>query len=62
MVLFVGLASSLYPYLLPPERWLAGSAFCGVARVFMLAGIGTLIPAKLADNGVYYQVFRGKIF
>jgi len=61
MVSFVGLAASLYPYLVPPEMSLAVSASSSVTLVFMLAGIGMLIPVMLVYNGFQYLVFRGKL-
>ena len=60
-VSFVGLAASLYPYLVPPTMSLAGSASSSATLVFMLAGIGLLIPVMLVYNGFQYLVFRGKI-
>jgi len=61
MVSFVGLAASLYPYLVPPTMSLAESASSSATLVFMLAGIGLLIPVMLVYNGFQYLVFRGKI-
>lgn len=61
MVSFVGLAASLYPYLVPPTLSLAGSAADSATLVFMLAGIGLLIPVMLVYNGFQYLVFRGKL-
>jgi cytochrome bd-type quinol oxidase subunit 1 len=60
-VSFVGLAASLYPYLVPPTMSLAESASSSATLVFMLAGIGLLIPVLLVYNGFQYLVFRGKI-
>lgn len=61
VVSFVGLAASLYPYLLPPTLSLAGSASSSATLVFMLAGIGLLLPVMLVYNGFQYLVFRGKV-
>jgi len=61
MVSFVGLAASLYPYLVPPAITLAGAASSSATLVFMLAGIGMLLPVMLVYNGFQYLVFRGKI-
>jgi cytochrome d ubiquinol oxidase subunit II len=58
---FVGLAVSLYPYLLPPALTLAATASSSVTLVFMLVGIGMLIPVMLVYNGYQYLVFRGKL-
>jgi cytochrome d ubiquinol oxidase subunit II len=61
IVSFVGLAASLYPYLVPPSLSIAGAASSSSTLVFMLAGIGMLIPVMLVYNGFQYLVFRGKI-
>jgi hypothetical protein len=61
MVSFVGLAASLYPYLVPAEMSLAVSASSSMTLVSMLTGIGMLIPVMLVYNGFQYLVFRGKI-
>jgi cytochrome d ubiquinol oxidase subunit II len=61
VVSFVGLATSLYPYLLPPALTLAATASSSVTLVFMLVGIGMLIPVMLVYNGYQYLVFRGKL-
>lgn len=58
---FVGLAASLYPYLIPPTMALADAAASSTTLVFMLVGIGMLIPVMLIYNGYQYLVFRGKI-
>jgi cytochrome d ubiquinol oxidase subunit II len=62
IVSFVGLAVSLYPYLVPPVVSLAEAASSSTTLVFMLAGIGMLLPVMLVYNGFQYLVFRGKIF
>jgi cytochrome d ubiquinol oxidase subunit II len=59
---FVGLSVSLYPYLVPPVLTLAEAASSSMTLVFMLAGIGILLPVMLVYNGFQYLVFRGKIF
>jgi cytochrome d ubiquinol oxidase subunit II len=61
MVSFVGLVASLYPYLVPPAMSLDASASSSATLVFMLAGIGLLLPVMLVYNGFQYLVFRGKI-
>lgn len=58
---FWGLAVSLYPYLLPPALHLADAAASAKTLIFMLTGIGLLIPVMLIYNGYLYLVFRGKI-
>jgi len=61
MVSFVGLAASLYPYLVPPTITVAEAASSSSTLVFMLTGIGMLIPVMLVYNGYQYLVFRGKV-
>lgn len=58
---FGGLAVSLYPYLVPPTVTLVDSASSSRTLVFMLAGIGILIPIMMVYNGYQYLVFRGKV-
>jgi cytochrome d ubiquinol oxidase subunit II len=57
----VGLAASLYPYLIPPAVTILEAASSSATLVFMLTGIGLLIPVMLAYNAYQYHVFRGKI-
>jgi len=61
MLSFTGLAISLYPMLLPPGLEIAASAASARTLVFMLAGIGMLLPVMLIYNGYQYLVFRGKV-
>jgi cytochrome d ubiquinol oxidase subunit II len=58
---FAGLAVSLYPYLLPPAVTIADAAASPKTLVFMLTGIGMLLPIMLIYNGYQYFVFRGKV-
>lgn len=58
---FAGLALSLYPYLLPPSISIANAAASARTLVFMLTGIGMLLPIMLIYNGYQYFVFRGKV-
>jgi cytochrome d ubiquinol oxidase subunit II len=60
MVSFTGLAASLYPYLVPPAMSLDGAASSSATLVFLLAGIGLLLPVMLVYNGFQYLVFRGE--
>jgi cytochrome d ubiquinol oxidase subunit II len=55
------LAISFYPYLLPPQILVEESAASSSTLVFMLAGIGMLLPVMLIYNGYQYLVFRGKV-
>lgn len=61
IVSFVGLAVDLYPCLVPPVMAIDAAASSSTTLVFMLAGIGVLIPVMLVYNGFQHLVFRGKI-
>jgi cytochrome d ubiquinol oxidase subunit II len=58
---FAGLAVSLYPYLLPSTVTIGDAAASPKTLVFMLTGIGMLLPIMLIYNGYQYFVFRGKV-
>jgi len=58
---FVGLTASLYPYLIPTRLTLDDAAASSPTLVFMLVGIGMLIPIMLVYNGYQYRVFRGRV-
>lgn len=58
---FLGLANSLYPNLVPPSVSALEASASSKTLVFMLAGIGMLIPVILVYNAYQYLVFRGKV-
>ena len=58
---FLGLAASLYPYIVPGSLTVTQAAANSNTLVFMLLGIGMLIPVMLAYNAYQYVVFRGKV-
>lgn len=58
---FAGLAITLYPNLLPPTVSIATAAASPKTLVFMLTGIGMLLPVMLIYNSYQYLVFRGKV-
>ncbi|HET7587553.1 MAG TPA: cytochrome d ubiquinol oxidase subunit II [Gammaproteobacteria bacterium] len=58
---FIGLAASLYPSIIPPDVTVYGAASSGKTLVFMLTGIGMMIPVMLIYNAYQYLVFRGKV-
>jgi cytochrome d ubiquinol oxidase subunit II len=60
MTSFVGLAASLYPYLVPPVMTFADTASSSATLVFMLLGIGVLIPVMLVYNGYQYVRRKGR--
>jgi cytochrome d ubiquinol oxidase subunit II len=55
---FVGLAASLYPYLIPSAISIVEAASSGATLLFMLVGAGMLIPVMLVYNGYQHIVFR----
>ncbi len=57
---FVGLAISLHPFLVPPNLTLADAA-SSKTLVFMLTGVGMLLPIMIIYNSYQYLVFRGKV-
>jgi cytochrome bd ubiquinol oxidase subunit II len=57
---FAGLALSLFPNLVPGRLTLAQAASSNTTLVFMLFGIGTLMPVMMGYNYFQYFVFRGK--
>jgi len=57
----VGLASSLYPYLVPRSVTASEAASDNLTLVFMMLGIGLLIPVMIIYNAYQYMVFRGKV-
>jgi cytochrome d ubiquinol oxidase subunit II len=58
---FAGLAISLYPYILPHELAVWEAAASSKTLVFMLTGVGMLLPIMLIYNAYQYVVFRGKV-
>ena len=58
---FAGLAASLYPHIIPPGVTVLQAASSSKTLVFMLAGIGMLLPVMLIYNAYQYLVFRGKV-
>jgi cytochrome d ubiquinol oxidase subunit II len=61
VVSLIGLAASLFPYMVPPDINVHAAAAPSNTLVFMLTGIGILIPIMLVYNAYQYLVFRGKI-
>lgn len=58
---FAGLALSLFPDLVPGRLSLAQAASSQTTLVFMMIGIGVLMPIMLGYNFYQYFVFRGKV-
>jgi len=61
LVSLIGLAASLYPYLVPESISAYAVASDSLTLVFMMLGIGLLIPVMIAYNAYQYVVFRGKV-
>lgn len=57
----VGLAASFYPYLVPDSLAAPAVAADDLTLVFMMTGIGLLIPVMITYNAYQYLVFRGKV-
>ena len=58
---FVGLAISMYPYIVPQSLTIWQAAAPAQSQVFMLVGAAVIIPTILAYTGWAYWVFRGKV-
>lgn len=56
-----GLAASFYPYLVPRSLSAVAAASDNMTLVFMMLGIGMLIPVMITYNAYQYVVFRGKV-
>jgi len=58
---FLGLAVTLFPFLVPDALSIFDAAAGANTLVFMLTGIGMLIPVMIIYNAYQYLVFRGKV-
>ena len=58
---FIGLASTWFPYIIPQYVTIDQAAASINTLVFMLIGVGMLIPVMITYNIYQYIVFRGKI-
>jgi cytochrome bd ubiquinol oxidase subunit II len=58
---FIGLATSLYPYLIPPSITLRDAASQHETLRFILWGAAIVLPVVLAYIIYSYSVFRGKV-
>lgn len=61
VVSFAGLAVSLFPDLVPGKLSIIDAASDNTTLVFMLFGIGTVLPIMIGYNLYQYHVFRGKV-
>jgi cytochrome d ubiquinol oxidase subunit II len=58
---FIGLAISMYPYVVPRAVTIWDAAAPAQSQSFMLVGAVVIIPLILAYTGWAYWVFRGKV-
>ena len=58
---FLGLAISLFPYIVPPKLTIWQAANATSALQFALVGYSVVMPLTLAYTAYAYWVFRGKI-
>jgi len=58
---FIGLAATWFPYIVPGVITIEEAAAPANTLIFMLLGIGMLIPVMIAYNVYQYSVFSGKI-
>jgi cytochrome d ubiquinol oxidase subunit II len=58
---FAGLAISFFPDLVPGKMTIAEAASDSSTLIFMLIGIGMILPVMVGYNLFQYHVFRGKV-
>jgi cytochrome d ubiquinol oxidase subunit II len=58
---YIGLAISLYPFIVPPAITIRDAAAPDASLGFLLVGAGILLPIILAYTAYAYWVFRGKV-
>jgi cytochrome bd ubiquinol oxidase subunit II len=58
---FVGLAVSLFPDLVPGHLTVAAAASDSGTLIFMLLGIGMVLPIMITYNVYQYRCFKGKV-
>jgi len=58
---YLGLAVSLYPYLVPYQITYSGAAASGPSLSLTLIGVAITMPAILAYTFYSYHIFRGKV-
>lgn len=61
MASFTAVTIGYYPYMIPASITLTHAASSSKTLIFMLSGIGFLIPVMLVYSGYQYLVFRGKV-
>ena len=58
---FAGLGVSMFPYIVPQSITIWDAAAPAKSQVFMLVGVGIVMPLILAYTAWAYWVFRGKV-
>ncbi|WP_281379130.1 cytochrome d ubiquinol oxidase subunit II [Chthonobacter rhizosphaerae] len=58
---FLGLAVSLFPYLIPPTMTIWDAASAPEAQIFALIGYSVVMPLTFLYTAYAYYVFRGKV-
>ena len=58
---FLGLGISMYPWLVPGKISIFAAATPENSQIFMLVGVGIMLPIIIAYTGYSYWVFRGKV-
>jgi len=61
MAIFTAITIGYYPFMVPASIALTDAASSSKTLIFMLSGIGFLIPVMLIYSGYQYLVFRGKV-
>jgi cytochrome d ubiquinol oxidase subunit II len=57
----MGMTISYYPYMIPSPITIMETASSSKTLIFMLTGIGFLVPVMLVYNGYQYLMFSEKI-
>ncbi len=58
---FAGLGISIYPFIIPPSVSIWDAAAPENSQIFMLIGVGLMMPLILGYTAWAYWVFRGKV-
>jgi cytochrome d ubiquinol oxidase subunit II len=61
VIAFIGLAISMFPYLIPPTITLWQAAAAPESQLFMLTGMLLLLPFILGYTVFVYHTFRGRV-
>jgi cytochrome bd quinol oxidase subunit 2 apoprotein (EC 1.10.3.-) len=61
LVTFGGLGVSIFPYIVPESVTIWDAAAPLNSQLFLIVGVGVLVPIILAYTAYSYWVFRGKV-